>query len=84
MYCVTETLERQGTVVTAVPDIWIKNENTLLWPSNINNNKLRKMREKRVHPDDNWISIPINRILFKNIRKFLQSTYRIIKLNIQN
>lgn len=72
MYCIVETFERSGIVVTAVPDTWltkIDDKNILLWP-NCNGKKLKNMRQLRAAPEPDWIKISINRILFKNIRKF--------------
>lgn len=66
MFSIVETIERTGTVVTAVPNIWIKNGN-LSWPPNTKGVKLKKLRESKAIPAANWINVPINRILFENI-----------------
>lgn len=70
MYCIVETLERTGPVVSAVPSNWII-KNNLYWPDGLNakGSKLKKLRESRATPTSSWISMSVNRILFNNIRK---------------
>lgn len=68
MFSIVETIERTGIVVTAVPNIWIQYGN-LAWPPNVKGLKLKKLRETKASPETNWISVPINRILFENIGK---------------
>lgn len=69
MFCVVETIEKSGRVSTVVPSNWIT-QNMLSWPP-ATGNKLKKIRENRTKPEDDWIKIPVNRVLFDNICEYI-------------
>lgn len=66
MFCVVETVEDGEKMVTAVPNTWVEDDKTLLWPRTRKDTTIG--RKTRVQPQPEWQKLPC-RILFENIGK---------------
>lgn len=75
MFCVVETLEDSVLKCTAVPQCWVINNKTLLWP---NSTKELKCRKNNISPKDDWERIDCT-VIYKNIG-ILCNTEKIYKL----
>lgn len=71
MYTIIETLEKNVSVISAVPIQWITGS-LVLWPSK---SKLNDARKKCKEPESSWKNFKIIRVLKENIGKCLKSSY---------
>lgn len=80
MFCVVETEGHPKNLVVAVSNKWVQlteDGNVLLWPPKMSGKKLQEYRRLEIAPEKSWTQYPINRIIFKNLRKYIP-----LKINI--